>query len=91
VRFVIAHDEARGPINAVAPNPVTNAELARAIGVVLGRRSWLRVPRFAVRLRLGEAAEFVVTGQRVVPARALDLGYSFEFPTLEPALSAILR
>jgi uncharacterized protein len=80
----------RGPVNATAPEPRTNRDFARAIGRVLGRPSWLPVPEFALRLAIGEMADMVVTGQRVLPKKALDLGYQFRFPTLEPALRAIL-
>jgi uncharacterized protein (TIGR01777 family) len=79
-----------GPVNAVAPNPVTNAALARAIGDALGRASWLPAPGFAVKLAMGEAASIVTTGQRVLPKRATALGYAFRRPDLGPAVASIL-
>jgi uncharacterized protein (TIGR01777 family) len=91
VLFAIDDDRVKGPLNAVAPSPVTSAELARAIGRVLHRPSWIPAPSFAVKLAMGsEAAEIVLTGQRVRPKRALDLGYRFRHPDLEPALASIL-
>lgn len=82
--------EAGGPVNLTAPNPVTNAELARALGHVLGRPAVLPVPAMAVRLLYGEMAEIVTTGQRAVPARLGQLGYEFRHPDLEPALRDVL-
>jgi len=80
-----------GPINATAPAPVQNRTFAETIGTVMRRPAWLPVPGLAVRLMMGEMADMVVTGQRVIPRRALDHGYQFAFPTLEPALRDILR
>jgi uncharacterized protein (TIGR01777 family) len=90
--IVLAIDDetVKGPINAVSPNPATSAELAKAIGIVMGRPSWLKAPEFAVKLRLGEAAEVVTQGQRVVPRRAIELGYEFHYARLLPALESIL-
>jgi len=84
-------ERARGPINVVAPNAVTNAELAKAIGRVMKRPSWFRTPEAAIELTLGrEAASIVTTGQRVSPARARELGYTFRYPDIVPALESIL-
>ena len=90
IRLALDDETLRGPMNAVAPTPVTAAELAEAIGVVLGRPSRLRVPALMVKLALGEAAELVVGGQRVVPAQALRHGYVFRFSNILPALEGIL-
>jgi uncharacterized protein len=90
--LLLALDDAtvKGPINAVSPNAVTSKELARAIGAVMGRSSWLPVPAFAVELAMGEAAEILTTGQRVAPRRAVELGYPFHAARLMPALESIL-
>lgn len=90
---LLALDDARvsGPLNAVSPGAVTNAELARAIGRVLGRPAFVRTPAFAVKLAMGEAATIALDGQRVVPAKALELGYAFRHPELDSALAAALR
>lgn len=79
-----------GPVNASAPEPVTNRELSRTLGRVLGRPAIAPVPALAVRLLYGDMAEMVTEGQRAVPARALGLGYEFRQPELEPALRAAL-
>ena len=84
------NETVRGPFNVVSPNPTTGEELARAMGEVLGRPSWIRVPEAMLRLGLGDAAEILTTGQRVVPRRALDLGYVFKHPQLETALESAL-
>jgi uncharacterized protein len=81
---------ARGPINGTAPNPVTNRDFAKALGRALHRPSFLPTPGFALRLMLGEVAEALVTGQRVLPKRAQALGYSFKFPQLDAALAHLL-
>jgi uncharacterized protein (TIGR01777 family) len=80
-----------GAINAVAPNPVTVNEFAKTLGSVLSRPAVARVPEFALRLALGEAAEAMLASQRVVPRRALDVGYVFQHPELRPALEAALH
>lgn len=88
--FALDREEAKGPMNAVSPEPVTADELARAIGRALHRPSWLRAPSLAVKAALGEAASVVTTGQRVLPARAQALGYAFRHPHLDEALASIL-
>lgn len=79
-----------GPINATAPDPVTNWELSKALGRVLHRPAVLPVPGMALRLLYGEMAEIITTGQRVLPAKALVLGYEFSHPRLQEALESAL-
>lgn len=79
-----------GPLNAVAPNALSNAEFSRALGASLHRPSWLPVPETALRLLLGEMAEMLLTGRRVLPRKALDSGFKFSRPDLPSALSACL-
>lgn len=90
--FLLAldHTEARGPLNGTAPHPVTNKEFSQALGKVLHRPSFLPTPAFALRVMLGEVAEVVTQGQRVLPRKALALGYAFQFPTIEGALANVL-
>ncbi len=85
-------DDARadGPVNVTAPNPVTNAQLSRALGRALGRPAVLPVPALAIRLLYGEMATIVTTGQRAVPARLRELGFAFRHPDIEPALRDVL-
>jgi uncharacterized protein (TIGR01777 family) len=90
--FLLALDnpQAIGPINGTAPNPVTNRDFGKALGHALHRPSFVWTPALALQVALGGAATLVVTGQRVLPKRALELGYSFQYPTVEAALAQIL-
>lgn len=78
-----------GPLNVTSPNPVTMDEFGRTLGRVLGRPHRLRVPAAALRMIFGEGADVLLRGQRVLPKRALEWGYSFQYPHLEGALRAI--
>jgi len=80
----------RGPINATAPEPVSNRDFSRALGRALGRPSLVPVPGTALRLLYGEMADIVTTGARVVPAKPLVLGYEFQHPRLAEALTSAL-
>jgi uncharacterized protein (TIGR01777 family) len=80
----------RGPMNATAPEPVTNREFSRALGAALRRPAILPVPATALHLLYGEMSEILTTGARVVPAKPLVLGYEFRHPRLQEALSSAL-
>ncbi len=88
--FLLSRDDLSGVFNFTAPNPATMQEFARTLGRVLLRPAIVRAPAFAVRLLLGEMAEFVLQGSRVLPRRLLEAGYEFRFPTLEGALRDLL-
>ncbi|GAA2985051.1 TIGR01777 family oxidoreductase [Streptosporangium longisporum] len=92
VRYLLAHPEISGPVNLTAPEPVTNAEFTRVLGAALHRPTMpLAVPGFALRALLGEfAQEGVLSGQRVLPRRLLDGGYTFRHKRLDEALAAVL-
>jgi hypothetical protein len=75
-----------GPLNATAPVPVKNRDLARAIGRALRRPSVFPVPPLALKLVFGELSTAIATGQRVLPKKALELGFRFRFPEIDPAL-----
>jgi uncharacterized protein len=79
-----------GPVNGTAPEPVTNREFSHALGHALHRPSLLPVPGIALSLLYGEMAEIVTTGARVMPAKALVLGYGFRHPELNEALRSAL-
>ena len=80
-----------GPVNAVAPSPVTNAEFTRTLARVLRRPAIAPVPAFALRLAFGEMADaLLLAGQRVLPTRLQASGYTFRFPDLEGALRHLL-
>lgn len=91
IRQAIENDELSGPVNAVAPNPVTNAEFTRTLGKVLGRPTVFPAPAFALRLALGEMADaLLLSSQRVVPLKLQARGYPFQHPELEGGLRVVL-
>ena len=79
-----------GPVNASAPEPVTNKTFSKALGRALHRPAFAPVPALAVRALYGEMAEIVTKGQRVVPRRAQEHGYAFAHPDLDEALRSAL-
>ena len=92
IRHAIAGQAVSGVLNAVAPEPVTNAELTTALGRALGRPTVLAAPAFAVRLALGGemADELVLSSQRAMPVRTLETGFKFQHPLLAPALKDLV-
>lgn len=90
IQWLLKTPNVSGPVNAVAPEAVTMNRFCQALGQVLHRPSWLPVPRFALRMALGELGTLMTTGQRVTPAKALSGRYVFHYPKLEAALRAIL-
>jgi uncharacterized protein (TIGR01777 family) len=85
--FALTHEDLKGPVNAVAPNPVTNLVFTKTLGRVLHRPTIFPVPAFAARLAFGQMAdELLLASARVEPAALLKAGYQFRFHTLEPAL-----
>lgn len=90
-RHAIHHDSLAGPINAAAPEPVTNAEFTRELGRVLHRPVFLPVPEMALRALMGEMADVLFDSQRVEPKAALASGYEFQYPSVARALEDVLR
>jgi uncharacterized protein (TIGR01777 family) len=91
ISHAILTDFLRGPVNAVAPHPVTNREFTKALGRVLGRPAIFPLPAFAARMVLGEMAdELLLASARVKPAQLLASGFEFQFPELEGALRHVL-
>jgi uncharacterized protein len=91
VECTIDQPSMRGAINAVAPEPVRQGDFQRQLTRALHRPLWLRIPGVALRLALGEMAELLVQGQRVMPRRLLEASYSFQHATLASALESLLR
>ncbi|MGH9280340.1 MAG: TIGR01777 family oxidoreductase, partial [Acidimicrobiales bacterium] len=91
-RFVLDHDELRGPVNLTAPNPVTVGEYAAALGRALHRPTFLPTPTFALDVLLGRemTREMLLGGQRVLPARLQGAGFTFRHPDLDEALVDVL-
>lgn len=90
IRFLIENKEAGGPFNLTAPNPLTNAQFARVLGRVMGRPALIPIPAFAMRLAFGEVVSVLLEGQRAIPQRLLELGFTFQFPDAETALRDVL-
>lgn len=88
--FCLDQDAASGAANVTAPQPVTNADFSRALGRALRRPAVVPVPSLALRLLYGEMAEIVITGQRAIPRRLLELGFDFGHPQLGEALADVL-
>lgn len=90
--FAAEHEQLRGPVNGVAPNPVTNRQFTKALGQALHRPTFFPpVPSFMLNLMLGEFGAILLHSQRVIPRAALDAGYAFQFPELDKALKNILN
>ena len=91
IAFALANRALRGPVNAVAPRPVTNAQFTASLARAVGRRALLRVPALAVKLLLGQmGAEMLLPSTLVVPARLQSAGYEFRHPDLDAALEHTL-
>jgi NAD dependent epimerase/dehydratase family enzyme len=90
VAWLIRDERAVGPFNVTAPAPVTNREFTRALGRALHRPAVIPVPAFALRLVLGELSSALLTGQRVLPAHAEQLGFRFVYADLDAALASVL-
>lgn len=91
ILYSIDNEVLSGPVNAAAPNPVTNREFVWSLARALHRPAFLPVPAFALKLVLGEMSQIVLGSQRVLP-KALDrAGYQFRFPTLDSALADLLQ
>jgi len=90
--FALGRDDLEGPVNLVAPTPVTNADFTATLGRVLRRPTLIPVPKFALRLGAGAemADEMLIGGSRVIPAALRAHGFEWEHPTLEPALRSLL-
>ena len=89
IQYALKNETLTGPVNATAPNPVTNREFSKALGRAFGSPSWFPVPGFIVKLTLGELGSVLLTGQRVVPEKAVKEGYDFKYIDVDQALKAI--
>jgi hypothetical protein len=90
ILFALDNEALEGPVNANAPAATTNTEFTKALGRALHRPTVLPIPPFALRLRFGEVADVLTTGQRGVPAKAQSAGFEFRFPEIDGALQEIL-
>lgn len=91
IYYAIRQTTLRGPVNAVAPNPVTNREFTKALGAVLHRPAFLKVPASILKLIFGQMAEeLLLSSQRVLPAALEEKGFRFDYPQLDDALKHLL-
>jgi uncharacterized protein (TIGR01777 family) len=90
IELTLEKPSLRGAVNAVAPNPATHLQVQRALARTLRRPMWMRMPAFAVRAVLGEMAQLLVDGQRVLPRRALAAGFDFRYRDLIAALDHLI-
>ncbi|MCJ7545502.1 MAG: TIGR01777 family oxidoreductase [Deltaproteobacteria bacterium] len=88
--FVFNNKKIHGAVNFCAPNPVRNRDLAKALGAVLARPSFIKTPALVLRLILGEFGSVVLEGQRVIPSRLLRYGFVFQYPEIRGALREVL-
>jgi len=91
IHFCIKQEELEGPVNATAPQPVTNDEFGRTLAKLLKRPYLFPVPAFVMKLLFGEMSTLLLQGQRVFPELALRHGFPFEYPVLDRALAALLQ
>lgn len=91
IEWALISSTVTGPLNAVAPSPVTMGEFCKTLGNVLGRPSWFPVPEFMLKAALGELSSLMTTGQRVMPVKAQQGGYRFRYSELADALRAIYQ
>jgi hypothetical protein len=90
IAFAIANESVRGPMNAVAPNPVTNAQFTRVLARALHRPAIFPVPLFVLKILFGQMAEILYASQRVIPEAAAREGFEFKFAELSAALRDLL-
>ncbi|WP_173917135.1 TIGR01777 family oxidoreductase [Halobacillus sp. Marseille-Q1614] len=91
IEFAIKNDKVQGPLNGTAPHPKRNKDFGKTIGEVLNRPHWMPAPGFALKAALGDMSSLLLEGQSVLPKKAMELGYTFKYPELEPALQSILK
>lgn len=90
MKFLLEMEEASGPYNLIAPTPTSNAEFMRAVAKALHRPFWFHVPKFLLKLALGEMSVLITEGRYSAPKRLLEQGFEFNFPRIEQAAGNIL-
>lgn len=90
IRYLLDHETLAGAFNATAPHPVRNAEFTDTLAALLHRPAIMTVPAPVLRVALGEMSRLLLTGQRAVPAKALEAGFEFRYEDLDDALRSVL-
>lgn len=91
VEWALARRDVAGAVNATAPHPARMQDVCRSLGRALRRPAWAPMPSSVLRLALGDMADLLLTGQRVIPEAAMRWGYAFRYPELDRAVEAVLR
>ena len=91
VAWLVTNERAHGAFNGTAPEPVTNADFTHTLGRTLNRPAIFSAPAFVLRAAMGEMSQVLLTGQRVLPAKAEHMGFRFRFRELEQALRDVLK
>jgi len=91
IQFLLNHESATGPFNLAAPTPVTNKEFGETLGKVMERPALAPAPAFVMKTVFGEMSTVLLDGQRAIPNRLEEAGFTFKFPTLEAALRDLLK
>jgi uncharacterized protein (TIGR01777 family) len=90
ILFIFEHQDVSGPLNFCAPNPIRYRELAKTLGEVLGRPSFMPAPAFMIRLVMGEFGDVFLGSQRTIPDRLLKYGFEFQYPEIKGAIQAVV-
>jgi uncharacterized protein (TIGR01777 family) len=90
ILFIVDHEDVSGPLNFCAPNPVRYRELAKTLGEVLSRPSFMPAPAFMIRLAMGEFGDVFLGSQRTIPDRLLKHGFVFQYPDIKGAIQAVV-
>lgn len=91
IDFCIKNQQVKGAINGSAPYPEQNHSFMKKLAISLNKPYWLPVPKFLIKLLLGEMSELILSGQRVLPQKAMDLNFQFSYPKLEDAFRQIYQ
>ncbi|MFX3635120.1 MAG: TIGR01777 family oxidoreductase [Candidatus Pristimantibacillus sp.] len=89
ILFCLDNNEISGPVNASAPEPVTNDTFGRSLGQAFRRPHWFPLPAFLMKAAVGEMSSLLLDGQRAVPRKALDLGFKFRYPDIDSAMKQL--
>lgn len=91
IAYLLENETAVGAYNLSAPNPVTNDQMGKLIANELGRFHFLPIPAFAMKLAFGDVSKVVLEGQKAIPKRLEESGFTFNYPTIQPALQELLK
>lgn len=90
ILFILDNEDISGPVNGSSPDPVTNDAFGRAIGKAMGRPHWFPVPAALMRVLFGEMSTLLLDGQRALPRKALEHGFTFKYPTVDAAMNELV-